>query len=388
MNNQVKIRITGKNPKSFLKVIISEKINIYEIIKEEKSIIIRINYDDYQKLKEKKTTYQIEIVEYYGICKIKHNFKKYIFFLFLWLLGIGINLFLSTRIWNIEVINSNQQLVKIVKNDLNEYGIKKYHKKVNFKQREIIKEKILKKEKDVIEWLEIEEHGTKYIIKIEQKKKNKDEINCLPRNITSKKNAIITEIKATTGEIVKKKDDYVSKGETIISGWIHNGETVVSKKCSMGKVYGEVWYKVSVLIPKEKKDSILTGKKKKGIFIQLFQKEYNFFHKFRTYEKKEYNIIEEPFINIKVSLANYEETKENNKKLTSNEVEIIALQEATKRIEKKLKEDEKVISKKVLKKELNNSKIRVEVFIEVKEDITDYVDISQIEIEEMNEEKE
>lgn len=388
MNSQVKIKITGKNPSTFLKEIIKEKINIYQIIKQDTSIIIKIDYDDYLKLMEKKTIYHIEIINYYGIIKIKHNRKKYLLILSIWLIGILTYYFLSTRIWKIEIINSNQKLIEVLNKDLESYGIRKYYKKVNYKEREKIKEKILKKEKDIIEWMEIEEHGTKYIIKVEQKKKNGENFICPPRNIISKKNAIILEIKASSGEIVKKKNDYVTKGETIISGWIHNNETVVSKKCSEGTVYGEVWYKVNALVPQNKRISKLTGQKKRGISLQLFQKSINFNQKFRTYEKKEYNIIEESFLPVKLSFTTYYETKEKNREISSKEVEELAIKETTKKIEKNLKENEMVISKKVLKKELINSKIKVEVFFKVKENITDYYDISQIDIEEMNQEKE
>jgi len=41
-----------------------------------------------------------------------------------------------------------------------------------------------------------------------------------------------------------------------------------------------------------------------------------------------------------------------------------------------------------LKKTINNSKIEVEVFFKVKENITDYQDISNIDIEELNKKEE
>ena len=53
-----------------------------------------------------------------------------------------------------------------------------------------------------------------------------------------------------------------------------------------------------------------------------------------------------------------------------------------------MKSDEKIISKKVLKKEEKNSKIEVDIFLEVEENITDYFDINNIPIEEMNKKEE
>ena len=57
-------------------------------------------------------------------------------------------------------------------------------------------------------------------------------------------------------------------------------------------------------------------------------------------------------------------------------------------MKKILKKDKELLSKKVLKKTLNNSKIEVEVFVKAKEDITDFFDISSFNIENMNKEGE
>ena len=56
-------------------------------------------------------------------------------------------------------------------------------------------------------------------------------------------------------------------------------------------------------------------------------------------------------------------------------------------MKKRLSNNEEIITKKVLKKELKNSKIKVEIFFKVKENITSYLDISDINIEEENQRK-
>ena len=74
----------------------------------------------------------------------------------------------------------------------------------------------------------------------------------------------------------KKKNDYVNKGDVLISGLIHNKETIVSKKCAQGIIFGEVWYKVKIALPKYYlKESIIRGKKY-GLTLKVFAKEYNY----------------------------------------------------------------------------------------------------------------
>lgn len=387
MINRVRVKVTGKNSNIFLKKLITSKIDIYELEQAKDSLKIVINYSDYEQLIKNKTIYKIEIINYYGLIKIKQICKTYFLFILITLLGIITNFFLGSIIWKVEVITPNQKLVNIIKKDLKKLNISPLHKKITYKEKEKIKKEILIKEKDMVEWLEIEEKGSKYIIKVEQRKKNKREKNCYERNIVAKKNAILLEIKAENGEIIKRKNDYLEKGETVISGWIHNKDTVVSKKCAIGKIYGEVWYKVVVLVPKDKEKIQKTGNKSKGISMTILKKTYNFNNKFRTSTKNKYNIIEENIFPVKIALVNYYQIKVKKQPYTSQEIENIAIETATKKIKKQLI-DESIISKKVLKKTSINSKIKVEVFFKVKENITAYEDISKIGIEEMNKKEE
>ena len=73
-----------------------------------------------------------------------------------------------------------------------------------------------------------------------------------------------------------------------------------------------------------------------------------------------------------------QKTKQIHHIYSLHELEEIALSLA----EQALQEGKTVLLKKVLKKSEKNSKIEVEVFLKVKEDITDYMDISDISMEE------
>ena len=388
MNNKIKLKVTGKNPNTYLKELIRENINLYNIKINNHFLEIIIDQKDYEKVIKIKTIYKIEIIDYYGYSKIKHFFKQYCSFILIIVLCIIYINELSNRIFFIEVEHSNPNIIKIVKSDLKKYGIEKYKRKVSFQQKQKIKEKILEKEKDYLDWIEIEEIGTKYIVKVEQRKKNKEEKKCLPRNIIAKKNAMILEIKASSGEIVKKKLDYVEKGEIIISGFIHNKEEIVEKKCSIGEIYGEVWYKVKVSIPKEK--IIIKNEIEKAINLYFKIGKSIVFNnvKFKTYQKNEYNILRDSIIPIKLSININRKTTQVTKKYTKIELEKKALKYAEKEINKKLKVEEEVLSKKVLKKEEKNSKIIIDVFVRTKENITGYQDISKIDINELNNKKE
>ena len=262
--------------------------------------------------------------------------------------------------------------------------MKKKKWKISYDEKEKIKDKLLNIEKDNIEWLEIEEHGTKYIIKVEERKKNKKEELCPQRHIIAKKNAMITRIEAISGEVVKKKNDYVSKGETVISGLIHNKETIVTKRCSEGKIYGEVWYTVKVSIPKTIVKEKLIKNYDYGISIKIFKKNIILFNKLRNYEKTEYNLIKNNVVPINLSFVKFQEKKEYKEIITDETSDKKAIKIASTEMLRKLKNDEHIISKKVLKKKEFNSKIYIEVFFKVEENITGFQNIEELNIEELN----
>lgn len=386
--NRLKIRIIGKNPDYFLHELINRNINIYNLFKTYNYLEIIINYEDYKIIKEIKTSYKITIINRYGINKYKSILKRYNLFFICIIIGIIINIILSNIIFDVEVINPNKKLVNQITKDLKELGLKKYHLKINYQNKELLEKKLLEKENNILEWIEIEEKGTRYIVNVEERKKNKKEKKCRERHIISRKNALIMEINAESGEIIKKKNDYVSKGEIIVSGFIHNKDKITSKTCAKGTIYGETWYRVKTVIPKVDRDEKLLDNYSYGISINFFNFSYKNKLKLRNYKKYEYNIIRSRYIPINISFIKYQETKIRYHKKTNKLIEEEALKVASRKIEENLIEDEAIISKKVLKKSENNSKIIVEVFFKVKENITAYQDITKINIDDLNKEEE
>ena len=388
MSSKYRISIRGKNPEYFVKKIIAKNINIYDFDKKAKEVIIVVDSESYKKIKEIKTTYKIKIIERMGVEKYKYLLGKYFIIVISFIIGILLNVILSKMIFEVEVIHPNKVIRELILDDLKEEGIEKYHFKVSYNKKEKIKEKILREEINDLEWLEIEEVGTKYVVKVEQRKKNEKEEVCAERNVVASKSAMILEIEATEGEVVKKKLDYVSKGDILISGLVYNKEEVVAKRCATGKVYVEVWYKVNLELPKNYYEENVTGKKKKQLEVQFLNYTYSLFSTFKTYKKKETPILQSRLLPINISLVTYLETKVIDRDYTLETIDAVAKELAENKLRDKLNKDDQIISKKVLKKGEKESRIIVEVFVKVKEDITAYQDITNINIDELNKKEE
>lgn len=378
MINRYKLVITGRNPDYFLKKIIKKKINIYDLEKSHKKIYIVVDDVGLDDIRSIKTSYKIQVVGRLGLARVEYIIKKYMLFLIFFVFGIFVNIFLSNIIFDVDVVHSNPYIRELVFNDLKKYGIKKYNFKVSYAKKEKIVNKIVSDEKNDIEWLEIDSIGTKYIVKVEQRKKNKDKETCVRRNIVAKKDAMILGIEATEGEILKKKLDYVKKGDIIVSGVIYNKEKIVAQKCATGKVYGEVWYLVSLDMPVNYKEENVTGRVKKQLEFKFLNKEFHLFSHFKSYKRKSYSIISNNLLPISLDFTSYFETKVKSKNYTLDNIEKDAISLATNKLTNKIGKDSEIVSKKVLKKYKKNSKIIVEVFFKVKEDITEYLDYEEI----------
>lgn len=386
MIDRIKIEVTGKYTNYFFKELIRRKINIYDLVKSHNKLEIIIDYKDYKKVKKIKTTSKVKIINRYGVSKLKYLFNKYRLLLFFFLFAIFINIFLSHIIFKVEVINHNKKLVKEIKDELTDLGIKKYNFILSNNKVNNIKEKLL--ENKDIEWLEIERIGTKYVIKVEERKVKEKEDECLPRNIVSKKNAVITKINVENGEIIKKKNDYVVAGETIVSGLIHNKETVKTKVCAKGLIYGKTWYKVKLSLENTTLNTVYTSNEKTGFYIKILNKEYKLGNKFSEYKIKKYNIVGSKLVPMEISLSKYLEINRKEQQLSKKEIEKKALMLAENKVREGLKKDEHILDKKILKNSINNSKIDIEVFIVAEENITSYFDISGINIDELNKKEE
>lgn len=371
----------------FLKRLVKLNIDLLKIkyIKYNE-IIIRIKKEDWTKLEEAKTIYEVEVLDVHGMDKIKLLVLKNKYVIFSLLLSIIILIYLCNTIFSVEVVHNDPEIREIILDELKKNGIENYKLKKSYDEIQIIKKRIIQKYKDKIEWLEIESVGTKYIVRVEERILNKEETDYIKRDIVAKKDALILKIDAKKGEIIIPEKTYVKKGDTIITGDIKLYEESKKQIMAEGEVYGEVWYKVTVEYPLKYKEETLTGKRKKVLVFKFLNYEMEFFsfHKFQFKKVEEEHGIRHLFLPISLIFQDQKELNIINEDLTPEEAIEKAIQKAKKEMKNKLNEKEYIIDTKKLKVEQNNSKIIVEVFFSVCENITDYKEI--IETEEIKEE--
>lgn len=372
------IKISGKDVTRFIYNLHKMHINILNIEKTEKEAIIKVSEEDYKKIKSIKTIYTIKIVKAYGIAKIKQFIKKYLLFLIMLLLGTGVFYCLTNIVFDIEVIHDNKELRELILNELEKEGISKYRLVVSYDKKEKIKETILKKYHDKIDWLEIERQGTKYEIKVEERKQRSDIVDDTPRDIVAKKNGIIKKITASSGEIIAKKDQYVKAGDILIGGTLHNKENVVGTVKADGSIYAETWYTVTIELPYHYHEEIKTTRKQKILQLTWFSKKINLFnfnkYKNSTYENR--HLLKNQYLPISVAILEENEVNIVDYIYTKDNAVIEASNIAKKRLNDKLGQNIEILYEKNLKITEENSKIKVVIFYKVYEDITEYQNIT------------
>lgn len=369
--NYYKIKITGRDVKRFLKSLYKRGIFFQSIIINKNDVTVIVDLENYKKIKEIKTTYKISITRSYGFTYIKSLIKKNSIFLSFFFLGIILLFILSNIIFEVEIVSDDKNIVKLLNNELDKYNIKKYNKVLSYDKINEIKNKIIDDNKDKIEWMEIERIGTKYIVKLEKRIKNDIKEESKIRHVVAKKSGIIKKIVASNGEVIKKINDYVKKGDILISGEIHKGEDVKNNVSADGSVFAEVWYKVKVTLPVNYYEEKLTGNNRKNINIRFLDKELNIFSSYKNKDINKNNMYSDFFglFEINYNLEKEKKIIDNVNLMTNEDIGIILARE---KIESKLKENEYIISQKKLKTILNNSTINIEVFFKVYENISEY----------------
>ena len=374
MTSKIKLNVKGKNIERFIKRLKSNNIDLIKIeyIKYNEINII-IYKKDYEKLLELKTIYDVNMVDIYGIIKVREVINIYKYLIVFIAIGIILLVFLSNVIFNVEVIHNDKDLRKFIINELENYDIKKYKFKKNYNEIQTIKNDILNKYQDKIEWLEIEEKGTSYIIRVEPRIIPNNEVSYEKQNVVASKSAVIKKIIAKSGEVVKNLNSYVNKGDVIISGNIYLNEEIKNTIKADGIVYGEVWYNVKVEYPYVYSEIKEKSNYQDVYVLKIFDKEFEFtFNKFKDKKIKENIILQNNILPIYLVKQRQQELETISLLLTSEEAKDKAIEEAIKKMNEKLDGEEKIIDYKVLNFDIEEDKVILDVFFTVYEDITSY----------------
>ena len=338
--------------------------SVYKI--KEKNYLLRVLEKDYKLIK--KIDYREKILFYrrcgskYIFDLIRHNIEKLIITISI----IFVVILSSHIILRVKINTSDKKLESLIKYALEDENIYPLKMKKNYQDLLEIKKRIKKRFEDQIEWLEIEENGSKYNIYLIKKVKNKTKENHDKCNYVAKKSGLITSIYAEKGVLLVSENNYIRKKDILISGQIIYNDEIKKEVCARGRIFGEVWYKVEVYIPVEKSQKIYKKTNKYNLQINFFGKTYKIFKNKYDEENKVTNIGSKK---LGLSILREYKIKTNKKAYTSGELEKIGINKARESLLVKLPKNAKIIDEKVLKKNMINGKMYIEVLITTNEEL-------------------
>ncbi|MEG2618661.1 MAG: sporulation protein YqfD, partial [Bacilli bacterium] len=326
----------------------------------------------------------LKIVHYYGKMKLYLFLKNNYIIISSIIVALLLLILLSRTCFYINIHTNNKEIIKSINNELINNKIGVFKLKKSYKVLQKAKKNILLNNKETLEWIEIKERGVFYDIYLTKRIKPIKKEESIPQDIVASKDALILKIIKKDGVVLKYNNDYVKKGETLISGSIYNKDTLISKVRADGSVYGEVWYTVNTTLPYTYKEYKPTGK-----VINHYYLEFNKFNFTLLGYSKETNafstkkvLLDKFFLPFKLikekkNLYSYKTIKLSNKEALKE-----ALHRSDMSIKNKLNKDEYIISKKVLNNNDFYSKINIEVFYKVYENIGKPQTIKESEINE------
>lgn len=368
------LKIKKNNILEVEQYLINNNIYFNNLTKKDNYIILKISFEDYLKIK-KYYGKKVKLLKYIGIQGIKKHLKKtYIFFLSI-IFSLIVIYVLSNTIFDVKILSNNKNLIETVEEELKTYGIEKYKFIKSYDEIEKIKKEILLNNNELLEWIEINRKGTKYVVNLTERIKNEEKKENSLRHIVAATDALILKVVNRKGMIVKNVNDYVHKGEIIVSGDVYRGEeTIVNSVEADADVYGEVWYTVNVTIPLEYTEYSSTGKVVNHYYLKFpnFDMTLLGYYKEKNVISEKEILLDKPYLFFKLIKETKTIYKYEKFNLTEKEALNEAIKRATKSMNTGLKADEYIISKKVLKNSSFSSKINVEIFFRVYKNIKEY----------------
>ena len=351
------------------------RISVLEIRYENKYIYLKIESKYLEKLNKYLISYKFKVVKELGIYIIINKIKKNYIYIISIIIGIVLFIILSNMVFKINIIHENKEIREIIKEELDEYGIKVLSFKKSYKELDKIRQKILDKYPDKLDWMEFEVDGLIINVRIEERiitDTTKEDKVC---DLIAAKSGIINDILVENGEVLVNINDYVKEGDTLVTGIIKYNEEERRLTCASGEVYATTWYTVDVKIPFSYNEYIETGKKKYNIIWENNDNKHLLLRKrFTDYNSYLKNIFK--IFDFNLYLETEKETKKIKKTYTEEEALEVGINKAIENIKIKLSDKDEIIDKKVLKKVVNNSTMDIEVFIIVKELISTQKEIA------------
>lgn len=350
----IRISVEGYYIERFINICRNNKITIWNL-KRDKNVKLELNMGikDLKKVAKiaKQTKCKIKILRKKGMPFLFNKYKKRkIFFIFLILIILSLAIS-SNFIWNIEIIEENNEQIENIYQDIVEAGLSIGKSKTQINTKEIINK--IRLNRNDIAWIGIELKGTNAIVRV-VKATSKPEIiddndYC---NIVSDKQGVITKISAQNGTIAVKVGDTVNVGTTLINGWMEGKYTGIRYVHAKGEIEAKVWHTKSKKISYSNIERTETGNMENKYKLKINNFEINLskrLSKFEFYDtidtENKFKIFSDFYLPISLIKSTNKEIKEEQKIYTLEEAKELGIKELEEEFNQEIEDKEKIVNK-------------------------------------------
>ncbi len=291
----------------------------------------------------------------------------------LFLLGMYV---LSTFVWNVEVKGTHRISPYAVSKAAEQIGLKTGSWKPVLAEPQTLQRQLLALLPEA-SWVGVEIRGTKLIIQVVEKDVPEKQQVIGPRHLIAKKKAVVHSIIAETGKTMVKVNQFVNKGQVLISGLIGNDERQALVP-ARGKVKGEVWYVSDVSVPYKMSRSRLTGEQETRYYLtvgsyalRLWPFETKTFPSAETLEHRSTLQLGQVQVPLGWKTVTQQEVETVARTLTPDEADALAKQFARKDVLAHAEKDAVIADEKVLHRKEENGKVYLSIHYTVIEEIAE-----------------
>ncbi len=246
----------------------------------------------------RKTRTHISVIKRRGLPFVLHRYRKRravllgvgLFFAVLW--------YLTTHIMGIDITGNQRIATEEILYQLKGCGIY-YGASVDKIDSKLIKNEMMTKFDDIA-WIGINIKGSRAYIEVKERLDTQIRVDAnVPCDLIAAKDGIIRLLEVKDGQTLVKPNQFVEKGDLLVSGIVDSDKMGMRYVHSFGEIYAETIYKKTKEYPFEYIDKIYTGREKKRYSLSLMNKKLKLFLKSaqpfkngdKTESKTEYKTI-------------------------------------------------------------------------------------------------
>ncbi len=352
----LRISIEGYYIERFINICKKRNITIWNLKRNKNTMLFfNVRIKEFKEVCKivKQLNCKLKIRSKKGLPFLMYKYKKRKTFAILLIIVVFIIGLSSMYVWNVDIIEENNQELPNIRQDIEEAGIKLGTLKSKINSKEIIN-KIRLKRNDVA-WMGIEKKGTNIIVKLVKADQKPEIVDTNEYcNIVSDKTGVITKINAQNGTANVKVGDTINKGDILINGWMEGKYTGIRYVHAKGEIEAKVWYTKNKKIPYILTQTRETGNQENKYSLKINNFEINFLKKYSKFEiydtietDSKFRIFSDFYLPISVVKTTFKEKENYTQKYTLEETKTLGIEELQEELKKEIKDEKKIVNKNI-----------------------------------------